>query len=579
MSLQIWLPLIEDTHNQGLNNIQFTNNGAILDPDGKLGKCYKMEAPLSYHGFSFPSSNYSVFIWAKFTEFQTSANQYIVTLNNTGATFQLMISAYGIDTDNANIRVISTSNKYATEDVLTVNTWYHIGYTYDGSIAKIYLNGQLIKTVAVTASQNMTNLTIGGRSSNSAGTTFVGNNQNLYLNDVRIYDHVLSVKEVEELSKGLVLHYKLDDPQVHSVNLLPAQYSYPILTDSGYKDTNSHDQGGPLRNIPAPPGIYTYKVFINNPSNSIVQAVLRPLRSNGNAIQTYELSNNIAAKSSGWAEVTSDFTSYTNMTQLQWGLRSTDRRDGISADPQIQYAQIEANDHATSWSIGGISTTKVYDCSGYGRNGTITGNLDVSMNTPRYNFSTDFSAGNIVTDTAPTFLKHGNFTVSFWAYSDDWSVISSSLRNVISCYAGTGRDLSGFRIYRSKNGTRLRMQYAIPNTDGFEATPYFHAANELINSQWHHFAVVFDSSSGSLVVTTFRNGQQYYQTTNTGYLFIYPEGSAKITIQAPEPNEGRFSDFRIYATALSADQIKELYDTGAAIDKDGNVYGRELVES
>jgi hypothetical protein len=38
------------------------------------------------------------------------------------------------------------------------------------------------------------------------------------------------------------------------------------------------------------------------------------------------------------------------------------------------------------------------------------------------------------------------------------------------------------------------------------------------------------------------------------------------------------SDFRIYSTALTAEQVKELYDTSVSIDSFGNIHTREVVE-
>jgi hypothetical protein len=54
------------------------------------------------------------------------------------------------------------------------------------------------------------------------------------MNDVRIYDHALSTKEVEEIAKGLVLHYKLDDAYSETSTFLSSS-----ITDTAY-----NSQGG-----------------------------------------------------------------------------------------------------------------------------------------------------------------------------------------------------------------------------------------------------------------------------------------------------------------------------------------------
>jgi hypothetical protein len=41
---------------------------------------------------------------------------------------------------------------------------------------------------------------------------------------------------------------------------------------------------------------------------------------------------------------------------------------------------------------------------------------------------------------------------------------------------------------------------------------------------------------------------------------------------------GQESDFRLYYTAFTPEQIKELYNTSMSIDNNGNIHARELVE-
>ena len=43
MSLRVWLPLNGNLNNYGISDITVTNNGATVDNNGKIGKCYKFD--------------------------------------------------------------------------------------------------------------------------------------------------------------------------------------------------------------------------------------------------------------------------------------------------------------------------------------------------------------------------------------------------------------------------------------------------------------------------------------------------------------------------------------------------------
>ena len=69
MSLRVWLPLNGTLDNQGLDDVVVTNNGATIDNNGKIGKCYYfngssyLSIPIDFSTFS--TTECSMCVWAK----------------------------------------------------------------------------------------------------------------------------------------------------------------------------------------------------------------------------------------------------------------------------------------------------------------------------------------------------------------------------------------------------------------------------------------------------------------------------------------------------------------------------------
>ncbi len=207
MALQVWLPLDGDLTNQGLLDPQITNDGAVIDNNGKIGKCYsfnnnKLVLDLSSN---ITSAIGSLACWVYFNALPTNSSFFnLIQIGTQGGYANCRLGLYMEYTNKINISINgSTTNQNVYTHSLSVNTWYHLCATFDGTIVKLYIDGiEVLSKEATIGSYNTTvsNMFVGGTSSYYL---------NGKLNDIRYYDHALSAKEIKELSKGLVLHYRL----------------------------------------------------------------------------------------------------------------------------------------------------------------------------------------------------------------------------------------------------------------------------------------------------------------------------------------------------------------------------------
>lgn len=227
MSLQVWLPLDGNLNNNGLSNLKFSAPSiAAVDTAGKIGSCYKSSTSGGWRSDNkvYLGTKQSMCCWVKFTTLNTSSVVIgICGQHNYQALRGMGLNIIPVSSTTGRIAVSATNGSgrtykdYKSDTLLSAGNWYHICYTYDGDTGecKIYINGELDKTFsypnqAVREDYMILfawSLTSSDTIHDTTAYHFIGGS----INDFRAYDHCLSPREVKEISKGLVLHYKMDD--------------------------------------------------------------------------------------------------------------------------------------------------------------------------------------------------------------------------------------------------------------------------------------------------------------------------------------------------------------------------------
>ena len=202
----------------------------------------------------------------------------------------------------------------------------------------------------------------------------------------------------------------------------------------------------------------------------------------------------------------------------------------------------------------------VYDSSGYCNNGTITGTIGSVIDSPRYDRSTTFNGTSYIQLTSPSAKVR---TVSFWA---KWNSIPSG-QSVV------------FVDYKSKIGFGLMSTGILCSTNG--VTTHTFPKTSIVANQWYHFAIVNTSSTPTATTRDlYINGVKQTPTSSTSDWICaldYLQLGKRSTTS--DGFSGKISDFRMYVTALSAEDIMDLYNAPAYIDNSGTMGAVEFVEN
>lgn len=587
MSLQVWLPLNGDLHNQGLTDLTATNNGATVNNSGKIGKCYQLTSSSSQKitvamSPTVTSSVGSLACWVKFNSLPSSSGWFC--LMQLGASSGFAACRLGMYLEyasgiNISINGSSTGANYKAY-TFTTGTWYHICAVYDGTNVKLYINGteQLNKTASV------------GSYTTAATTLFIGGTNsyytNGYLNDVRYYDHALSPKEVEEIAKGLVLHYKLDDPYSEGTTNLwkVAAYSSTPQTMVSYVADNTYTYiNHNLSSNINPYGANKVTISMDITNNMDTDIYFRA--------RTKDTSNSwlswVGAQSTAYAPPgkttrvyqTFDWSSGTDGSSIYLRYYLGKQRGQCASTDNfiISHLQIETKDHPTPWVKEATTRTPttIFDSSGYSNNGTIIGSLTATAGSPRYDIATLLSKARISTNKGFPSGENPDFTVAFWTKIFS-NITYVSYGDLVGMADGHPSANSSFRLELCGSPASNNLMWFRGPSGQASGGFNMNASSQsgwFSKDVWHHIALVGNGITKQYIC--YLDGEQCGTYNGSSNSWI-PTGNIYIgdTVEAT----ASFSDFRVYATALTAAQVKELYNTSMSIDSSGNIYTRELVE-
>lgn len=473
--------------------------------------------------------------------------------------------------------------------VLPSYKWTHVTFTYQNPTFKIYINGVLKHTASASLDVQ----------SYANATSVILACSGRKLCDYRVYTHCLSHKEVQLISRGLMVHYPLSNNGSGCANLAKGTNTASTSTNTfGFseaaggstrtieyeveggtpcakitRNSTAHSSWSYLwysnwdRNAIKPSTTYTLSMDVKGSGSGTIgfSAFMQGNATNSITASVETIQNTFNA--SGWSHLVwrtttiSDFTDkgtgqtiymscgFLTNTEVWIMMKNLKLEEGSVDTPWTPHTSDDA------YTTMGYNSTTEYDTSGYCYNGIAEGTITYDSDTPRYSVASHFAKGAGVFGHSNVALSA--FTIAFWGK-----------------HTASNKMLFGSMPTASTNNTSWYWygdnSFKYPNGEFY----YNHNAGSYILNTWMHFVVTYDGAN----ITVYRNGVNEGSKACTGSMTL-EYCSIGIGFGSIYAEEGYVSDFRLYATCLTADDIKELYNTSASIANNGVLMSYEFAET
>ena len=599
MGLQVWMPMIGNINNQGLSNFSYFSGNYVQGTCSTFGKCLNVpnSSPISFTADGLVNAKkFSVCFWTladKSTK--TDWNQMLQlgdkkTDGSYGSNFRFescttyprACSFHNNDKNaiTAGSRILGSSN----------STWYHVCVTYDGTELKSYTNGNLIGTDV-------------GNGGYLTGYVQIGSaNYFGLMNDLRIYDEVISQKQIRSIYNLQIIHYPLNN--IYEVGITNKYFGdaaegalnydgnyitrTKLSNERGYKYKLSYTGTGKDMWNALTTGshfsftagkIYYYSCKIRCHSKSHTQLFLRAARCDNDWVTNMVDTLNADGQ---WHEYTVSQTINANfdrsgttvtcnpLVEFYTNDMST---NGMSYTFDVDIKDIQVTEgQKYSFIANEMVTSSVSDISGYSNNASV----GIGVQSPRYDACYYFSAKSYLKFPNPIYAKKTIYglTINMWVRLDSgcgvYATILSGLNNPTSNFPwlAVNTESSGLWSYIGSNAPQYGRGMS----------------NELLSlNTWYMITYVFNGGSVYWYLNGTRKGDITKYTTlsyinaDMEYLAL---GNSYSGTQWNTNFCGWISDFRMFTTVLSADDVKALYQNSASITSTGQVMlAGEVVES